>query len=108
MSEKKCPHCATMIPSEAKICPNCRKRQGMHWGIKVLIGLFLLFVIGKVIETSNKSTPGGPVSSTSSGISGTPALELQTWHWGESYSHAIAEGAVRNISDQKMNNVVAV
>lgn len=26
-TEKKCPHCAMMIPKEAKICPHCRRKQ---------------------------------------------------------------------------------
>ena len=32
MAEKKCKHCAMMIPKEAKICPHCRKKTGSFTG----------------------------------------------------------------------------
>lgn len=35
-------------------------------------------------------------------------LRLQSWRWGEEYSYAVAEGRVRNVSDQPLKNVTAV
>jgi len=50
MNEKKCKHCATMIPKDAKICPNCRKRQGVSfWLIGVAI-FFGLSIVGTIIS----------------------------------------------------------
>lgn len=42
---KICKHCKTEIPYNAKICPQCRKKQGgkMKW---VVIGILALAVIG--------------------------------------------------------------
>lgn len=37
-----------------------------------------------------------------------PQLEVLNWHWSREYSYIIAEGEVRNISDQKLDNVLAV
>jgi len=57
MVEKKCKHCAMMIPKEAKICPHCRKRQGMGLFAKIIIGVFgflvLAGVIGRLIDSSS-------------------------------------------------------
>ena len=44
--EKKCKHCAMMIPQEASICPHCRKKQGTSTGVKILAVIFILIVIG--------------------------------------------------------------
>jgi len=38
-----------MIPKEAKVCPHCRKRQGMGLFAKLAIGFFGLLVLGGVI-----------------------------------------------------------
>lgn len=55
MSEetKKCKHCQTDIPKKAKVCPNCRKKQGgkLKW---ILISLFIIGLIGSLLEDDNK------------------------------------------------------
>ena len=43
MADKKCKHCAMMIPEEAKICPHCRKQQG--WSVLHKIGLVILIAM---------------------------------------------------------------
>ena len=43
---KVCKHCKTEIPYGAKICPQCRKKQGMGMFPKVVIGLVVIGVIG--------------------------------------------------------------
>lgn len=44
MVEKKCKYCAMMIPEDAKVCPHCRKKQGMGF-FKALGALLLIFFI---------------------------------------------------------------
>lgn len=39
--EKKCKHCAMMIPKAAKICPHCRKKQGWTMPAKIVMGLII-------------------------------------------------------------------
>ena len=47
-STKLCKHCKTEIPKDAKVCPNCRKKQGIKiWQI-VLIAIIAFGVIGAV------------------------------------------------------------
>lgn len=50
---KLCKHCQTEIPKKAKVCPNCRKKQGgkLKW---ILVAIILLIAIG--------STTGGDKS----------------------------------------------
>lgn len=40
---KLCKHCKTEIPKEAKVCPNCRKKQGgkLKWIIIIIVVIFV-------------------------------------------------------------------
>lgn len=40
---KQCKHCTTEIPKKAKICPNCKKKQG-HGCLSSIAMFFLIFV----------------------------------------------------------------
>lgn len=44
---KVCKHCQTEIPKKAKVCPNCRKKQGgiLKW---IIIGIVAIVIIGAV------------------------------------------------------------
>lgn len=58
MEEKKetklCKYCQTEIPAKAKVCPNCRRKQGMN--IKVCILVVVLVVVAYVIGKSGNNT----------------------------------------------------
>lgn len=47
-SKKLCKHCKTEIPADAKVCPNCRKKQGIKLWQIILIGIVIIVVIGAV------------------------------------------------------------
>lgn len=51
---KKCKHCQTDIPKKAKICPNCKKKQGgkTKW---IIIGVIVVLLIGAGSSSSNDS-----------------------------------------------------
>lgn len=51
---KLCKHCKTEMPVEAKICPNCKKKQNSI-GKWIVIAL-VIFAIGGCASTSSKST----------------------------------------------------
>ncbi len=108
MAEKKCPHCATMIPVEAKICPHCRKKQGTSIIVWVIVGLIVLYAIGKISGTPQSSSISDYSSQSVTSTPAYPLLELQTWRWGENYSYVTAEGTVKNISERSLKNVTAV
>ena len=66
MSEatKKCKHCQTDIPKKAKVCPNCRRKQG---GLGKIIGIaIILFIIIGVLGGSSDSNEGNNVSNNNS------------------------------------------
>lgn len=51
---KRCKHCKTKIKSNAKVCPNCGKRQDgvMKW---LLIGFMSIFLIGLIYSIGSNS-----------------------------------------------------
>lgn len=50
---KKCKHCKTEIPKDAKVCPNCRKKQGgkLKW---IIIAIVVLAIIGAAFGGSEE------------------------------------------------------
>lgn len=50
---KKCKHCKTEIPKDAKVCPNCRKKQGgvLKW---IIIIIVVLAILGAALGGSNE------------------------------------------------------
>ena len=55
---KLCKHCKTEIPVGAKICPNCKKKQGgaLKW---VIIGIVAVAVIGAAGGNKEESNSNG-------------------------------------------------
>lgn len=45
---KKCKYCQTEIDSKAKICPNCKKKQGKPKWLIVLIVIIAIMIIAAV------------------------------------------------------------
>lgn len=106
--EKKCKYCAMMIPKEASICPHCRKQQGTSTGVKILAVIFILIGIGMCQSLMSNKGSYQPESHQSAITKTEPVLEVQKWHWYKDYNYAIAEGTVKNISSESINNVLAV
>lgn len=50
---KLCKHCKTELPTGAKVCPNCKKKQGgiVKW---IIIGVVAIAVIGGVAGNSEE------------------------------------------------------
>lgn len=47
MENKNCKHCQALIPAKAKVCPNCKKNQGLSGCAiaAIVIGILMLIVI---------------------------------------------------------------
>ena len=53
---KNCKYCKCEIPFDAKVCPNCRKRQGIGVGKIILIVVAVLLVIGIIGAAGSSKT----------------------------------------------------
>lgn len=92
---KKCKHCQTEIDAKAKICPNCRKKQGFPtWAIVVIV---IFVVIG--IAASTSSDLGGSNSSDSNNKQVEKFTYTVTDEYTDMFSHYI-EGTVKNNRDK--------
>lgn len=51
---KKCKHCQSDIPIKAKVCPNCKKKQGgiIKW---IIIAIIVLIILGAIFGGSSDS-----------------------------------------------------
>lgn len=60
METKLCKHCQTEIPKKAKVCPNCRKKQGGvgKWIVIALVAVLLIGAIGGSDEESGNNDVG--------------------------------------------------
>ena len=99
---KKCKHCQTEIETKAKICPNCRKKQGMPiWLIVVLIiiGIALVSSIAGG-QSSSSDNPAGTTNNTEK-IS---LLDGYTGSVESEYSYEIT-GTLKNNTDKDYSYV---
>lgn len=74
---KKCKHCQSEIDDKAKICPNCRKKQGIPTWI-IVIGVII--VLGAIAGNGGNSTSpenNGNNSNSSNSKSETKVIEYQ-------------------------------
>ena len=62
---KICKYCKTEIPYDAKVCPQCRKKQGMGLFLKIVIVLLVLGLIGAIFGGGSDETPKTSSTSTS-------------------------------------------
>lgn len=62
---KICKHCQSEIPKKAKVCPNCRKKQGgkLKW---ILIAIIVVAIIGAAMGRNDNENDVKKVSETTS------------------------------------------
>ncbi len=102
---KKCKYCQTEIDKKAKICPNCRKKQGMpKWAIFLILVLF----IGIFAASSGGSNSGNANNGNTENGSSSEKQEKFTYtvtdEYNDTFSHYI-EGTVKNNRDQNYSYV---
>lgn len=52
---KLCKHCKTEIPADAKVCPNCRKKQGANGCLVIIIIVVVLAILGALLGGGSDS-----------------------------------------------------
>ena len=102
---KKCKYCQTEIDQKAKICPNCRKKQGMP---KWAIFLIVIVVIGIFAASSGGSNSGNANNGNAENGGSSEKQERFTYtvtnEYNNSFSHYI-EGTVKNNRDKDYSYV---
>lgn len=63
---KKCKHCQTEIDAKAKICPNCRKKQGLPIWIVIILVVVGIAVVASMTggESDSSNNPTGTTDKT--------------------------------------------
>lgn len=56
METKLCKHCQTEIPKKAKVCPNCKKKQGgiVKWIVIAIVAILIIGSMGGTDEGAEK------------------------------------------------------
>ncbi len=92
---KLCKHCKTEIPAGAKVCPNCRKKQGgiVKW---IVIGVIVLAVIGSVAG-------GGDSSSDKKAASNNTEAETQEEQKQIEYTPCNINDMMQELNDNAMS-----
>lgn len=102
--KKLCKHCQTEIPKKAKVCPNCRKKQGSMIGNIVAIVVIIFFVVstfgGKGKDKATDSTPKA-VSTTSNAEQESSAVESKSEN--RDVDNTFAVGDIVETSDLRIS-----
>lgn len=94
---KLCKHCKTEIPADAKVCPNCGKKQGMKaWQI-ILIVIAAIAIIGGIAGSgSDEPTSNGGESSKNPSVT-QKSEEKKEFSQGETVSYKGVDFTVTNV-----------
>ncbi len=88
---KKCKHCQTEIDKKAKVCPNCRRKQGGKAKF-IILGIIVIIVIVAALNGTDdgpkkvENTDGTKQVSTDKANTTTPEAEVTTFKVGETAS----------------------
>lgn len=109
MAIKKCKECDKEVSSKAKQCPHCGapvpKKVGL---VGIILVLFVGYIIYAAATGSGRSSTNSPTPSAVPSTPPTPPLEVQSWRCDTEHGYVFVRGEVKNVSSQKLENVVAV
>lgn len=100
---KKCKHCQSEIDVKAKVCPNCKKKQGMP-----TILIIFLVIVGISIISGIASSGDEKENNESTKTTTTEKLTLLEGHsgsvTGSGYTYTIT-GTIKNNTDKEYDYV---
>ncbi|MCD8179922.1 MAG: hypothetical protein LUF26_00360 [Firmicutes bacterium] len=89
---KKCKYCQCEIDAKAKICPNCKKKQGKNGCLIAIITVVVLIILICIIATcANSGSNSDSSGSGTSSVTETDAETNETTSTAEKTSYAIGE-----------------
>lgn len=97
---KICKHCKTEIPYGAKICPQCRKKQGMGLIPKIIIAIIVLAILGSVFgnsESSDNKTAAKPEASSAAETTAVAETTANKAETATESSEPLTEAEVDNV-----------
>ena len=98
---KKCKYCQTEIDAKAKICPNCKKKQGPNGCLIAVIVVIILAVIGVAIGGSSDDDTNTNSSENTERFS----YEITSQYADEYNVSYYIEGNVTNNTDKEYSYV---
>lgn len=103
---KKCKYCQAEIDSKAKICPNCKKKQGMPKWLIILICFITIIIIASVSSgNSEENAKEGNVSNNNEQPSEKFTYEITSQYSDEYGFSYYIEGSVKNNRDKDYSYV---
>ncbi len=100
---KKCKHCQSEIDDKAKICPKCRKKQGMPTWLIVILVIVGISILGSAFGGESSSEENKPSGSTEEKEK-ISLLEGHTGNVESEYSYEIS-GSLKNNTDKEYTYV---
>ena len=101
---KLCKHCKTEIPADAKVCPNCRKKQGgkIKW---IIIAIVVLAVIGAAVGGGNDDDEGTVATNTAGSTEASTEASTETPEPQEeiSYTKVFVSQMMNDLETNAMN-----
>ena len=102
---KTCKFCQSEIPKKAKVCPNCRKKQGglVKWIIIAVVALVLIGVMAGGGNESEETKPADADSQSAETIEGSEAVQEEE----QEKSNEFSVGAIVETSSLKISYLSA-
>jgi RNA polymerase subunit RPABC4/transcription elongation factor Spt4 len=101
---KKCRSCSMMISKEAKVCPHCRKGQGISPNVAVVVIILFtiwIFYVGINSQTSSSSKNKQAITTPSTTKQNSSEFVV-TWHSGIFWGLLVPE----NTTDQQLESLI--
>lgn len=102
---KKCKYCQTEIDSKAKICPNCKKKQGKPKWLIALIVIVVIMIIASVAGGNEENAKEGNVSNGDNKPTEKFTYEVTKQYADEYGVSYYIEGSVKNNKDKDYSYV---
>ncbi len=123
MAIKQCKECGKEVSSQAKQCPHCGAPQKKPFGIGrwllIALAAFIFYALiqgndgapvpsnAKLADAEEQASAESPAAPPPEVLNTAP-LEVKSWHCDREHDYVFVRGEVKNVTANKLENVVAV